>query len=105
MDGDLHLGRPAFVGVRAQGVADHPLEPRHGRLGPGTFGVAGGRLTRYAAMLSDSAKMAVALRGRGFGRLARHRGGARRHDVGGVRVAEAEVVSVLMVEKSEPVRV
>ncbi len=90
MDGDLDLGRPASVGVRAQCVADHPLQPRHGRLGPGTLGVAGGRLPSHAAVLGDGAKVAVALRGRGLGRLARHRGGARRHDDGGVRVAGAD---------------
>ncbi len=29
MDGDLHLGRSAFVGARAQCVADHSSEARH----------------------------------------------------------------------------
>ncbi len=90
MDGDLHLGRPAVVGVRAQPVADHPLEARHGRLGPGTPGVAGRRLPSHAAVLGDGPEMAVALRGRGLGRVARHRGGARRHDDGGIRVAGAD---------------
>jgi hypothetical protein len=35
--GDLHLGRPALVGARAQPVADHPLPPRDGGLGSGAL--------------------------------------------------------------------
>ena len=90
VDGDLHLGRPTFVGVRAQSVADHPFEARHGRLGPGTLGVAGRYLPRHATILGDVAEVTVALRGRGPGRVARHRSGTRRHDDGGVRVARAD---------------
>ena len=75
MDGDLHLGRPAVVGVRAQSVADHPLEARDRGLGPGMLGVAGRRLPSHAAVLGDGPEMVVALRGRGLGRVARHCGG------------------------------
>lgn len=52
IDGHLHFGRPAFAGVRTQGVTDHPLEPRHGYLGPGTPDAAGRRLPNHAAIRS-----------------------------------------------------
>jgi len=38
-------------------------------------------------VLGDGPEVAVALRGRGLGRVARHRGGARRHDDGRFRMA------------------
>ncbi len=40
VDGDLHLGGPALVRMRAQPVPDHPFPPPDGGLGPGTPVVA-----------------------------------------------------------------
>ena len=57
---------------------------------PSTPGVPGSHLESLAAVLGDAAQVAVALRGRGLGRGARHRGGAQRPDDGGVRVADAD---------------
>ena len=50
-------------------------------------------------MLGDLLQVAVALGRRGLGRVARHRGRARRHDDGRVRVAlgDAGVNTVLIV--------
>ncbi len=66
--------------ARAQPVANHLLEPAHGRLGPSPLRVAGGFLPGCPSVLGDVLQMAVALRGFGLGRLARHRRGPRRHD-------------------------
>ena len=41
MDGDVHLGRPTLVRVRAQPVADHLFPPPDGGLGPSAFVVPG----------------------------------------------------------------
>ena len=87
MDGDLHLGRPPLIHVRAQPVADHLLEARNARFGQGAPGVARRFLPGHAAAPSNVPEMAVALRGCGLGRLARHRIRARRHDHGRVRMA------------------
>ena len=109
MDGDLHLDRTTVVIVRAQSVADHALEARDRGLGSGTPGVAGRRLPSQAAVLGNVAEVAVALRGRDFSRLARHRGGSRRHDDGGDRVAGADaggdallVIGAITGEGGEP---
>jgi hypothetical protein len=40
VDGHVHLGGPTLLGVRAQPVPDHALEPADHRLGPGSFRVA-----------------------------------------------------------------
>ncbi len=80
MDGNHHLGRPAPVVAHAQPVADHLLEPADGRLGSSPLRVAGRFLPPRASMLGDALQMAVALCGRGFGRLAWHGRGPRRHD-------------------------
>jgi len=80
MDGDVHLGRPPLVRARAQPVTDDLLEPADGRLGSSPLRVAGGFLPGRASVLGDALQMAVALRGRGRGRFARHGRRARRHD-------------------------
>ena len=64
VDGDVHFGRPTFVRARAQPVTDDLLEPADGRLGPGSFRVAGRVLPSCASVLSDVLQMAVTLRGR-----------------------------------------
>jgi len=87
MDGDVHLGRPTLVRVRAQPVTDELSEPADGRLGSGLFRVSGGFLPGCPSVLgdvrrtsrSDVLKMAVPLCGCGLGRIARHGRGTRRH--------------------------
>ena len=37
VDGNVHLGRPALIRMRAQPVADHLFPPADGGLGPGAF--------------------------------------------------------------------
>src|SRR3954470_13918070 len=44
MDRHVHLGGPTLIGVRAQPVPDHALEPADGGLGPGARIVARGLL-------------------------------------------------------------
>ena len=72
--------------MRAQLVADHLL-PAPDRCLGGSPRVAGRFLPAHAAVLGDMPQMAVALRRRGLGRLALHRGRARRHDHGRVGMA------------------
>jgi hypothetical protein len=67
MDGDVHLGRPTLVRVRAQPVTDHLFPPPDGGLGPSAFVVPGSLLPSQAPVLSDALEMAVALRRRGLG--------------------------------------
>ena len=73
MEGDIHLGCPAPVRARAQAVTDHLLEPADSRFGPGSLRVAGGVLPGCPSVFGDAVQMAVPLRGRSLGRLARHR--------------------------------
>ena len=80
MDGDVHLGRPTPVRARAQPVADHLLEPPDGCLGPSPPHIVGCFLPSRPSVPSDAVQVAVALRGRGLGCLARHGRGPRRHD-------------------------
>src|SRR3954468_4571713 len=62
VDGDVHLGRPTLVRMRAQPVADHLLPPADGGLGPGSFRVSGRSLPSHASvLLGDVLEMAVAL--------------------------------------------
>src|SRR4051795_2628549 len=46
MDRHVHLGGPTLIGVRAQPVPDHALEPADGGLGPGARIVASTRPQR-----------------------------------------------------------
>src|SRR4051812_49601888 len=85
MDGHVHLGPPTLVRARAQPVTDHALDPADGGLGSGPGGVSGRFLPRYAPVLGDELKMAVALRGGGLGRVAGYGGDARRPDKGRLR--------------------
>ena len=80
VDGNVHLGRPTLVRVRAQPVADHLFEPAHGGLGPGAEVVPGGFLPAHAARLGDRLQMPVALCRRGhayydFAKMCRYQTG------------------------------
>ena len=61
-------------------LADYLLEPADGRFGSGPDGVTGRPLPGSSSVFVDDLKGAVALRGHGFGRVAQHRRGVRRHD-------------------------
>ncbi len=80
MDGNIHLGRPTLVRAGAQPVTDHLFEPADGGFDAGAGGVAGRLLPGRSSVLGDALQMAVPLRWRGVGRLARHCRGTRRHD-------------------------
>jgi hypothetical protein len=80
MDGNVHLVRPTLVRARAQPVTDDLLEPADGLLDASPLRVVGCFLPPRAFMLGDALQVAVPLRGRGCGRLARHGRGPRRHD-------------------------
>src|SRR5215204_919355 len=60
--GDVHLGRPTLIRMRAQPVAEHLLPSADGGLGPGAFRVAGRPLPGHAPVLGDVPEVAVALR-------------------------------------------
>src|SRR5829696_2291922 len=90
MNGDVHLGRPTLVRVRAQPVADHLFPPPDGGLGPSAFGVPGPLLPSHAPVLSDTLEMAVARRRRGLGIRRWHRTRTRRHDDGRLGVARGD---------------
>ena len=62
MDGNVHLGRPTLVRVRAQPVADHLFPPPDGGLSPSAFVVPGSLLPSHAPVLGDALEMVVALR-------------------------------------------
>jgi hypothetical protein len=79
MDSDLNLGRPALVLVRAQPVSDHLFPARHRRLGASARVVARSLLPPHTPVLGNALEVAVALRRRALGRLARHRRGTRWH--------------------------
>src|SRR4051794_38934075 len=53
LDRHVHLGGPTLIGVRAQPVADHLLEPAHVGLGPGARVVPRGLLPAHPALLGD----------------------------------------------------
>src|SRR3954453_15346146 len=53
MDGDVHLGRPTLIRMRAQPVANHLFPSANGGLGPGAFRVAGRRLPGHPALLGN----------------------------------------------------
>src|SRR3954464_14706617 len=72
--GDVHLGRPTLIRMRAQPVADHLFPSTNGGLGPGSFRVAGRRLPGHPPMVSDVLEVAVARRRRALSCLARHGG-------------------------------
>src|SRR3954462_4199485 len=80
VDADVDLGHAAPVGARVQSVPYHPLVPRDSRLGPGAGVVARRLLPSHAPLLGDELEVAVPLRRRSLGRLARHRRRARRDD-------------------------
>src|SRR5829696_1049976 len=82
MDGDVHLGGPTLVRVRAQPVPDHALVAPNGGLGAGPPVIPRRFLPSHPALLGDEVEVAVPLRGGGLGRLARHRRGARWYDDG-----------------------
>src|SRR4051794_41897520 len=75
--GDIHLGRPTLVRMRAQPVADHLLPPADGGLGPGSSRVSGRFLPSHAPVLGDVPEMAVALCRISLGRIAGGSGRAR----------------------------
>src|SRR3954469_7684978 len=64
IDRHVHLSRPTLIGVRAQPVPDHALEPADGGLGPGARIVARGLLPAHPALLGDELQVAVPLRRR-----------------------------------------
>ena len=78
MDGNVRLGRAAPIRARAQPGADHLPEPPDRR--PGLPRVTGSLLRSRPPVPGGALQMAVALRGFGFGCLARHNRGTRRHD-------------------------
>src|SRR3954466_9842260 len=57
--GDRHLGLPAPVRMRAQCVADHPLEPRDVGLDQGSPVIPGCLLPAHAAALSDASQVTI----------------------------------------------
>lgn len=71
MNGEVHLGRPAPVCVRARLVTDYLLEPADSRLGPGSPSLAGGFLPGCAPVLGDAVQVAISLHRCGRGCLAR----------------------------------
>src|SRR4051812_15823849 len=97
--GDVHLGRPTLIGVRAQPVPDHALELADGGLGPGSFRVSGRPLPGDPALLGNPFEVAVALGRRSLGGRAGHGGRARGYDDGRLRIAlgDAGVDAVLIV--------
>src|SRR5215211_5233407 len=99
MDGDVCLGRPTLVRVRAQPVPDHALEPVDGGLGAGPLRVSGPLLPSHPARLGDELEVAVALGRRGLGRRAGHGCGARWYDDGcfGMALGDAGVDALLVV--------
>src|SRR5215212_10630155 len=99
VDGDVHLGRPTLIRLRAQPIADHLFPSADGGLGLGAFRVPGRYLPSHAPPLSDELEVAVALGWLTLGRPARHRGRARRHDDGrfGMALADAGVDAVLII--------
>src|SRR5215212_6330394 len=90
MDGDVYLGRPTLVRVRAQPVADHLFPPPDGGLGPSAFVVPGPLLPSHAPMLGDALEMAVALRRCGLGICRWHRARTRWHDDSRLGVARGD---------------
>jgi len=86
--------------MRAQLVGDHPLPSAHGGFDPGAIVVSRRILPCHAPVLGDVRRtsrfdvlqVAVPLRGRSFGRVARHGGRARRDNHGRVRMALGDVV-------------
>ena len=78
MNSDRHLGRAPLVRARAQPVPDHLLKPADRDLGSRPCRVTRHPLPSHAAVLGDVLEMAVPLRGRGLGCVARHRGRAWR---------------------------
>jgi len=82
VDGDVHLGRPTIIRARAQPVPDHLLEPADRGFGSRPRRVAGRLLPGHAPVFGNVLQVAVALRGRGRGRVARHGGRARWNDNG-----------------------
>src|SRR3954447_22490623 len=85
--GDVHLGRPTLLRMRAQPVADHLLPSRNGGLSSGARRVPGRPLPGPAPVVGDMLEVAVALRRRALGRLTRHGGRARWHNNGRLGVA------------------
>src|ERR671929_249511 len=55
--GDVHLGRPTLIRMRAQPVADHLLPSADRSLGPGAFRVPGRPLPSHAPVLGDVLEM------------------------------------------------
>src|SRR3954468_20675382 len=101
MDRYVHLGGPTLLRERAQLIPDHAFVSADRGLGPGSRRIPRGRLPGPAAPLGDELKMAVPLGGRARGRLARHRGYARRDDDGGLRMALGYVgVNALLVVRA-----
>src|SRR3954470_23747794 len=62
MDGDVQLGRPTLIRMRAQPVADHLFPSADGGLGPGSFGVPGRFLPGHAPVVVNVLEVAIALR-------------------------------------------
>ena len=99
VDGDVHLGGPTLLRMRAQPVADHLLPSADDSLGSGALRVPGGLLPRPAAPLGDELEVAVPLGRLALSRLARHGCRARRHNDRrfGMALADAGVDAVLVV--------
>src|SRR4051794_41432765 len=90
MDGDVQLGRPTLIRMRAQPAADHLFPSADGGLGPGSVRVPGRFLPGHAPVVGNVLEVAVALRRRALSRLARHGGRAGRHDDGPLWMALRE---------------
>src|SRR3712207_4941079 len=99
MDGDVRLGRPTLVRVRAQPVPDHALVAPDGSLGAGPLRVSGPLLPSHPARLGDELEMAVALCRRRLGRRAGHGGRAWWDNDGrcGMALGDAGVDALLVV--------
>src|SRR3954468_5354605 len=101
LDGDVHLGRPTLIRVRAQPVPDHALVAPDGGLSSGARVAARDLLPAHPARLGDELQVAVPLRRRGLGRGAGHGGRARGHDDVRARVALGHVgVNALLVVRA-----
>src|SRR4051794_30652292 len=99
MDGNANLGRATLVLMKAQPVADHLFISADGGFHPAACRVARRLLPADPALVGNALEMAVALRGLGLRRRARHGRGTGRYDDRsvGIAVNDGAVEAVLVV--------
>jgi hypothetical protein len=99
-DSDGNFGGTTLILMKAQAITDHLLITSDGGLNPAACVVARHLLPAHAALLGDTLQMAVALCGRGLGRLAQHRRGTRRYDdcCIGIVVEDGAIDAVLVID-------